>query len=101
MCIRDSVSVVPGGEPAEMITEARRSVEQLDAVSVTLESTAPGKMWHYADYDSLWETAVELDFPLSVHGSQSKGTEKKPSLGRVPVQLCANQNHGRSSDDEG
>jgi len=69
------VSVVPGGDPAEVITEARRSVEQLDAVSVTLESTAPGKMWHYADYDNLWETAVELDFPLSVHGSQSKSGE--------------------------
>jgi predicted TIM-barrel fold metal-dependent hydrolase len=50
-------------------------VEKLGAVSVTLESAAPGKMWHQPDYDGLWETAVELDVPLSIHGNQSKSGE--------------------------
>ena len=62
------VSTVPGGDVEEEVVEARRSVEDLGAVGIILSTAAPGKMWHYPDYDPLWQTAVELDFPVALHG---------------------------------
>jgi predicted TIM-barrel fold metal-dependent hydrolase len=62
------VAVLPGGDAGEMVTEARRAVEKLGAVSVRNPVLPEGRWLHETDYDGLWDLACELDFPVSVHG---------------------------------
>ena len=50
-------------------------MERLGALSIVLATAAPGKWWHYPEYDQLWQTAVELDFPLSLHGNGTQSGE--------------------------
>ncbi|MBM3926648.1 MAG: amidohydrolase [SAR202 cluster bacterium] len=69
------VAALPGGDPGESAKEARRAVDQLGAVSVVIETAAPGRMWHQPDYDPLWQAAIDLDFPISIHGNQSMSGE--------------------------
>ena len=62
---------VPSQNVEAMVIESRRAVAELGAVSIVLPSAIPSKMWHHPDYDPMWHTAEELDFPLSVHGFNS------------------------------
>ncbi len=64
-------ATVPGHDIDDMVTEIRRSVSELGAVSVFLPKAIPEKMWHHPDYTKVWETVTELDVPISVHGSSS------------------------------
>ena len=54
-----------------LVTETRRCVEQLGAVTVTMPTAAKGKVWSDPEYDPFWALAVELDFPVSFHGVMS------------------------------
>ena len=63
--------VLPGQNIEGMITEARRSVEMLGAISMMLPSAVADKMWHHPDYNSLWEVCQEFDLPISLHGANS------------------------------
>ena len=63
--------VLPGQNIEAMITEARRAVKTLGAISVMLPSAVADKMWHHADYDPLWQVFQEFDLPLSLHGANS------------------------------
>jgi predicted TIM-barrel fold metal-dependent hydrolase len=62
------VAVLPGGSVEDLVTEARRAVEKLGAVSVRNPVLPAGKWLHESAYDALWQLATELDFPISVHG---------------------------------
>ncbi len=64
-------ATVPGHDIDDMVSEIRRSVSELGAVSVFLPKAIPEKMWHHPDYTKVWETVTELDVPISVHGSSS------------------------------
>jgi predicted TIM-barrel fold metal-dependent hydrolase len=64
-------AVAPAQNISAMVTETRRAVAELGAVSIVLPKAIPEKMWHHSDYESLWATAEELDFPLSLHGAPS------------------------------
>ena len=59
---------VPKNDITAMVTETRRAVDGLGAVSVMLPQADPEKMWHHADYDVMWAAVQDLDVPLSVHG---------------------------------
>ena len=61
-------SVLPGGDVEEMVKEARRSVEELGAVSVRNPLLAKGKWLHDPAMDPVWQLAGDLDFPISAHG---------------------------------
>ena len=61
-------AVAPWENVEDMVTETRRAVEGLEAVSVFLPKAIPDVMWHDASYDPMWEAVQELDFPLSIHG---------------------------------
>ena len=65
-------AVVPGGDIEETVIEARRAVDKLGAVTFMAPHPPTGKEWDQPDYDPLWELAVELDFPLSLHGTGSR-----------------------------
>ena len=54
-----------------LVTEARRVVEQLGAVTVGVPFVSKGRPWHDPAFDPLWQLAEELDFPLSFHGVAS------------------------------
>jgi len=62
-----------------MVVEMRRAVEEKGAVSIFLPQAIPDKMWHHPDYDQVWQTAVDLEVPLSIHGMDS--ATGKPLLG--------------------
>ena len=62
------VAVLPGADTGDMVTEARRAVEELGAVSVRNPFLPEGRWLHEPEYDALWSLACELDFPISVHG---------------------------------
>ena len=62
------IATVPAGDPQLMVTEARRAVEKLGAVSMRNPLLAQGKWLHEAEYHPLWQLASDLDFPISVHG---------------------------------
>ena len=61
-------AVVPGRDTYEMITEARRAVEQLGAVSVRNPLLPEGRYLHEREFDGMWQLATELDFPITLHG---------------------------------
>jgi len=61
-------AVLPGGDVDEIVTEARRAVEKLGAVSVRNPLLPEGKWLHQPEYDRLWALARDLDFPISLHG---------------------------------
>jgi predicted TIM-barrel fold metal-dependent hydrolase len=61
-------ATLPAGDTASMISEARRAVEKLGAVSVRNPLLPAGKWLHEPEYDALWQLASDLDFPISVHG---------------------------------
>lgn len=62
------VAVLPGADTGDMVTEARRAVEELGAVSVRNPFLPEGRWLHEPEYDALWSLACDLDFPISVHG---------------------------------
>ena len=64
-------ALVPGQDLDGMVTEAKRAVGDLGAVSIMLPGAMPEKMWHHRDYDPLWEIVQDMDFPLSLHGANS------------------------------
>ena len=61
-------ATLPAGDSEVMVSEARRAVEKLGAVSVRNPLLPPGKWLHEPEYDALWQLASDLDFPISVHG---------------------------------
>jgi len=61
-------ATLPAGDSAAMVTEARRAVEKLGAVSVRNPLLPEGKFLHEKEYEPLWQLASDLDFPISVHG---------------------------------
>ncbi|MSP39921.1 MAG: amidohydrolase [Deltaproteobacteria bacterium] len=61
-------ATLPAGDTAAMVTEARRAVEKLGAVSVRNPLLPQGKWLHDREYDALWQLACDLDFPISIHG---------------------------------
>jgi predicted TIM-barrel fold metal-dependent hydrolase len=73
--------VVPSSNIEEMVIETRRAVEKLGAVSLLTPPAMPNKMWNHPDYDLMWETVQELDFPLSLHGGAT-GSGQPNSMAR-------------------
>ena len=66
------VAVVPDQHDAEgLITETRRAVAELGAVTVIVPRPTKGVGWHDPQYYPFWALAEELDFPMSFHGVQS------------------------------
>ena len=64
--------VLPAGDVDEMITEARRAVEQLGAASVRNPLLPEGKWLHHSEYDRFWQLASDLDFPITIHGEYQR-----------------------------
>ena len=64
-------AIVPGKNLDEMVAETSRAVEGLGAVSIVVPPAISDKMWHYPDYDPVWQLAQDLEFPLSIHGTAS------------------------------
>ena len=62
------IAVIPGADVGAMVAEARRAVEKLGAVSVRNPLLPAGKWLHEKEYGALWQLAVDLDFPIAVHG---------------------------------
>lgn len=73
-------AVVPGEDVEEQVIETRRAVEKLGALTIILPTPAMEKEWHRPDYDPLWETAVDLDLPLSIHGVLSRSGDPPTNL---------------------
>ena len=65
-----------------LVTEARRVVEDLGAVTITMPLAPKGRPWHDSAYDPFWQLGEELDFPVSFHGVMSgephSGSRYKP-----------------------
>ena len=64
-------AMVPGRNLDAMVTESRRAVGKLGAVSVFLPQVLTDTPWHHPDYDQVWQTAVEMEFPFAIHGMDS------------------------------
>ena len=62
------IAVVPGADISDMLTEGRRAVEKLGAVSIRNPLLPQGHWLHERKYDPLWQLACDLDFPIAVHG---------------------------------
>ncbi|MQG73783.1 MAG: amidohydrolase [SAR202 cluster bacterium] len=83
-------AVLPGGDVEEMVTEARRAVKDLGAVSVRNPLLPTGQWLHSPANDPLWTLACELDFPISIHGEYRQrrfqpfaGIKYDPSAGAL------------------
>ena len=58
------VGVLPNQHDIEgLVTETRRAVEELGAVTVTMPRAEKVRPWHDPAYDPFWALAEELDFP--------------------------------------
>ena len=62
------VANLPTYDIERTVTETRRAVEDLGAVTVMMPKPLPGKFWHEPEYDPFWALIEELDVPLSFHG---------------------------------
>ena len=62
------VANLPTYDIENTVTETRRAVADLGAVTVMMPKPQPGKFWHEPEYDSFWDLIEELDVPLSFHG---------------------------------
>ena len=66
------VGVLPNQHDIEgLVTETRRVIDELGAVTVTMPRAEKGRPWHDPAYDPFWALAEELDFPVSFHGVSS------------------------------
>ena len=66
------VGVLPHQHDVEgLVSESRRAVEELGAVTVTMPKPTKSRPWHDPVYDPFWALAEELDFPVSFHGVMS------------------------------
>jgi predicted TIM-barrel fold metal-dependent hydrolase len=62
------VANLPTYDIENTVTETRRAVAELGAVTVMMPKPQSGKFWHEPEYDPFWELIEELDVPLSFHG---------------------------------
>ena len=65
------VANLPSLDIEGIVLEARRCIEQLNAITIMMPRPRNGEFWHDSQYDSIWDLAVELDFPVSFHGVNS------------------------------
>jgi predicted TIM-barrel fold metal-dependent hydrolase len=66
-----AVAVVPVGDPAAAVVEARRAVVELGAVGIVVPPYVGARHLDDGVFDPLWSLAVELDVPVGVHGGRS------------------------------
>jgi predicted TIM-barrel fold metal-dependent hydrolase len=75
-----------------LVTEARRCVEELNAVTVMMPKGSKERPWESPEYNPFYGLAEALDFPIAFHGVMSgdphTGTRYKPRS-RVPGQQVA------------
>ena len=55
-----------------MVTEARRAVGELNAVTVMMPKATKERPWESEEYFPFYNLAQELDFPVSFHGVMSR-----------------------------
>lgn len=69
-----------------IVTEARRGIEQLGAVTTIVPKALEGTWWHEPYYEPFWALHQELDTPVSFHGVMSgdphTGTRYKQIYGQ-------------------
>jgi predicted TIM-barrel fold metal-dependent hydrolase len=66
------VCVLPDQHDIEgLVTETRRSVERLGAVTVMMPKGTKERPWEHPDYDPFWRLAEELDVPIAWHTTES------------------------------
>ena len=69
-----------------IVTEARRGIEQLGAVTTIVPKPLEGTWWHDPYYEPFWALHQELDTPVSFHGVMSgdphTGTRYKQIYGQ-------------------
>ena len=65
------VANLPSLDIEGIVSEARRCVEDLGAVTIMMPSPQRGEFWDSPKYDAIGALAIELDFPVSFHGVNS------------------------------
>ena len=65
------VANLPSLDIEGIVSEARRCVEQLGAVTMMMPRPHEGEFWNDPKYDAVWNLAIELDSPVSFHGVNS------------------------------
>ena len=73
----------------ELVLETRRAVERTNAVTVGMSPPASGKMWHFPEYDALWNTCMELDLPVSLHGVNAVAPDVRERYNHIPGMFVA------------
>ncbi len=59
---------LPNYDVANAVTETRRAVAELGAVTVLMPKPVSGSAWHEPEYDAFWQVISDLDVPLAFHG---------------------------------
>ena len=54
-----------------LVTETRRSVEELGAVTVMMPKGTKERPWEHPDYDPFWRLAEDLEVPVAWHTTES------------------------------
>lgn len=60
-------AALPMAEPEESAKELERTVKQLGFVGALIDNHVHGKYYDGAEYDCVWQKAVELDVPIYLH----------------------------------
>lgn len=72
-------AVIPLSDMGAAVEEARRAVQELGAVAVTVQISHQGRSLDNPYFDPLWATIQDLDVPMAVHASM--GTKYLPAIG--------------------
>ncbi|MBM3925858.1 MAG: amidohydrolase [SAR202 cluster bacterium] len=65
------VAQIPSLDIEGIVSEARRCVQKLGAVTMMMPKPLENETWDDPKYDAVWNLASELDFPISFHGVSS------------------------------
>ena len=66
------VATLPDQHDIEgLVTETRRCVEELGAVTVMMPKGTKARPWEHPDYDPFWRLAEDLEVPVAWHTTES------------------------------
>jgi len=83
------VVTLPTADVEQQIIETRRCVERFNAVTINMPSPKGESMWHDEHHQALWETCVELDLPVSLHGTNGVGPDVRRRYGHLKGSFVA------------
>lgn len=78
------VVTLPSVGPEQIVAETLRCMTRGEFVTLNLPSANEGQTWEDSSYDAVWNTCVDLDMPVSLHGVNAVGPDVRTRYSSKP-----------------